>query len=212
MTASTGLLALLAVARGSSDEKVLKLLIELGAQVVGASEGSLLAYDPEAKDLVFVMTVGGSPGLLGQRVPLDRGLTGLAAATGEVQIGAPTFKIHQDASGSGRGEPEAVIAAPMLIADDLVGVITAVSFTPGKRFTSGDADLYGRLASVAGIVVEQWRRLHGTTVDGPQASAPEQSIAISLARITRRGPKALARAAAIFAEVDGLLAETVDEA
>jgi len=52
-----------------------------------------------------------------------------------------------------------VIAAPMLIGDTLIGVITCVSFKKGKRFGAGDARLYAGLASIAGVVVDQHRRL-----------------------------------------------------
>ncbi|MEI9949715.1 MAG: GAF domain-containing protein [Pseudomonadota bacterium] len=209
MTTSSGeLLVLLAVASESSEEKVLQLLIQLGAQVVGASEGSLLVYDPAGNDLVFAMTVGGPALLIGQRVPLNQGLTGLAAATREVQIGAPTFKVRQ-APGNPQGEnPQSVIAAPMLVGDELVGVITAVSFDPDKRFSSRDGELYGRLAAIAGVVVEQRRKLKSMTdgAEGDSVAPVERSIALSLKHIAKNGPDALARAARILAEVEALSA------
>ena len=180
---------------------VLRLLIELGAQVVGADEGSLLVLDAERRDLVFVMTVGASESkLIGQRVPLGQGLTGLAAATGEVQIGAPTYHgVEQPAGGEPPSPPQAVIAAPMLARGDLVGVITAVRFAPGKRFGPEDATLYGRIAAVAGVVVDQRRRLE--TVEGV-----EPAVAASVARIAAHGPEAAARMASILADVEALLA------
>jgi hypothetical protein len=47
----------------------------------------------------------------------------------------------------------------MLARDDLVGVITAVSFESGRRFTPEHALLYGRAAAVAGLLLDQGRRL-----------------------------------------------------
>jgi GAF domain-containing protein len=123
------------------------------------------------------MTVGGDERVLvGQRVPMSKGLTGLAAATLEVQIGAPTFSGIRQAADGGEGSgasgasrelgekldaraPESVIAAPMLVGDELVGVITAVTFEPGKRFTSDQGELYARIAAVAGVVVELRQKL-----------------------------------------------------
>jgi putative methionine-R-sulfoxide reductase with GAF domain len=209
MTSSAELLALLGTS-WRSEEKVLKLLIELGAQVVDASEGSLLIYDPAKNDLVFAMTVGGPPALLGHRVPLDRGLTGLAAATREVQIGAPTFNVLGTTSNSA-GEPEAVIAAPMLIADELVGVITAVSFKPGKRFSLHDAELYGRMASVAGVVVDQGHRLRANDSQVDSAATRDPGILASLQSIARRGPEVMACTARILSEIDALSAPIVRE-
>ena len=88
--------AYLGVASESSEEKVLRLLIELGAQFVEAQEGSLLVLDDESAELVFAMTIGSAASeksLIDQRVPLGEGLVGLAAQTHEVQIGAPRFDV-----------------------------------------------------------------------------------------------------------------------
>jgi len=203
MTQSSDLLALLAIEPASAEERVLRVLIELGAQVVDASEGSLLVYDTSKNDLVFAMTVGGPEVLIGQRLALGQGLTGLAAATREVQIGAPTFQGVKQASTG----PEAVIAAPMLVGDDLIGVITAVSFTKGKRFSGRDGDLYGRIAAVAGVVVDQRRRLNAAAgkVQEKVGSSVELGVAASIARIAKVRPDALIRLATIVAEIEGLV-------
>jgi GAF domain-containing protein len=153
----------LGISYKSPEEKVLRILVELGAQFVGAQEGSLLALDNKTNDLVFAMTVGSESSetaLVGERVPLGEGIVGLAAQMREVQIGAPTYHTRQSPEHETEGgEPSAVLAAPMLIGDSLIGVITAVSFQPGKRFTNDDAVLYARIATVAGVVVEQHRKL-----------------------------------------------------
>ena len=78
----------------TGEDQVLRLIVETGVRAVGADEGSLLVYDPEANDLTFVMTYGNKESesiLIGQRVPFGKGLAGLAAETGEVQIGAPRY-------------------------------------------------------------------------------------------------------------------------
>jgi GAF domain-containing protein len=151
----------LGITQDSPEEKVLTLLIELGAQFVGAQEGSLLVVDRDANELVFAMTVGRRAGqpLMGERVPLGQGLVGLAAQTHEVQLGAPTFHLHGREARPAEGEPKAEIAAPLLVNDTLIGVLTAVSFQADKRFSSADALLYARLATVAALVIDQRRRL-----------------------------------------------------
>lgn len=152
----------LGIAQESPEEKVLQLLIELGAQFVGVHEGSLLVVDEATGELVFAMTVGQEglgQALVGQRVPIGKGLVGLAAHTHEVQIGAPTFHLLQDEAKSKKEEPRAEIAAPLVINDTLIGVITAVTFKEDKRFSSHDALLYARIASVIALVIDQRRRL-----------------------------------------------------
>jgi GAF domain-containing protein len=153
----------LGIAQESPEGKVLKLLIELGAQFIGVHEGALLVVDEATNELVFAMTVGQvglGEALLGQRVPMGKGLVGLAAQTHEVQMGAPTFHLPQDqAKLRAAEEPCAEIAAPLIVNDTLIGVITAVSFKEDKKFSSADALLYARIAWVAAIVIDQRRRL-----------------------------------------------------
>lgn len=210
---STPLTTYLAIAPQSPEEAVLRLLIELGIQVVGADEGSLLVLDEAAGDLVFAMTVGSrgsEDALKGQRVPLGQGLTGLAAATHEVQLGSPTFSQVQQAREGGQAEgPQAVIAAPMLVADNVVGVITAVSFAQGKRFGSKEADLYARVAAVAGVVVQQRHRintLQGETkpATGEAPTGAEAAIMSSVSRIAQSRPEALTHVVALLDSVEAL--------
>ncbi len=160
------------------------MLIELGCEVVGGQEGSLLVYDKNDDVLRFAMTVGDPESekkLRGQAVPLGAGLTGLAAATLEVQTGAPTFKdVEQKERSGDASTPDAVIAAPMVSGDELVGVITAVSFENGKRFSSKDARLYAGFAAIAAIVVDLRRRL--SAYETGEAAAPENERA----RLERR--------------------------
>jgi GAF domain-containing protein len=203
----------LGVSYRSPEEGVLKLLIELGAQFVGAQEGSLLVLDEKHGELVFAMTVGAGPSeeqLIGQRVPLGRGITGLAAQTREVQIGAPTLHTRQ------RREPRSVLAAPMLIGDRLVGVITAVSFDPRKRFSGADATFYGRIATVAAVVVEQRRRLAAIEAlqqggPAPKAAGEEDrldsQIVESVQRIVQSRPHAKRLVARLLSEIGSLVSE-----
>jgi hypothetical protein len=218
MTDTSTLLAdYLGILPQTPEAEVLRLLIQTGAQIVGAEEGSLLVLDEDTNDLRFAMTVGSEESeqkLLGQRVPLGKGITGLAASTHEVQIGAPTFMNVQQTDQRGGG-PEAVLAAPMLIGDTLIGVITAVSFKKGKRFASQDALLYGRFASIAGVVVDQRRRLStgskAVCEDGAmpkvfgEAGRREQQILTSIARIIKGRPHALEHIAQMLDAVEGML-------
>jgi len=197
----------------SPEGGILRLLVELGIQVVGADEGSLLVLDEKSRSLLFAMTVGdraSEKALRGQRVPLGKGITGLAAATHEVQIGAPTYKdVRQTRRRGGTaGAPEAVIAAPMLIGDTLIGVITCVSFKKGKRFGAGDARLYAGLASIAGVVVDQHRRLSRPRLKAlGKTGMIEQEIAESIARLARKRPGALAHVAQILRSVERMSGE-----
>jgi GAF domain-containing protein len=154
--------AYLGIAHESPEEKVLILLIEIGNQFVNAQAGSILLVDEPSNELVFAMTVGhGAPEevLLGQRVPIGKGLVGLAAQTHQIQIGAPTFQLRQYKGKPKMEDPVAEIAAPMVINDNLIGVMAAVTYDENKRFNSAEGLFYARISTVAALVMDQRRRL-----------------------------------------------------
>lgn len=193
-------LDILGVQRGSLSESILRLILELSVRFIKADEGSLLVFDPKSKDLVFAMTSGSAASekvLIGQHVPLGKGLTGLAAVTREVQTGSPTYKdVHmaERLKDGGEREPEAVIAAPMLLHDELIGVITAVTFEHDRRFTVEDAHLYAHVASIAGVIVGQNARLYGSepAVGALATIEVEREIADLIRAIARGQPERLA--------------------
>lgn len=208
----------LGISPRTSEEAILRLLIDLGRQYADAEQGSLLVLDRKTNELVFAMTSGDRQSeevLVGQRVPVGRGLTGLAAATGEVQIGAPTFKEVRQRKGRGAadGQPSAVLAAPMVVGEQVIGVLTAASFRPGHHFTHEDAAFYGKIAAVAGVVVDQQHRLSALEELGegrrpPRARTAEQRVQMkiidSVARLTAGRADRLRRVQAVLAAVEAL--------
>ncbi len=212
------------VSRAAPEAVELKWLLDTGIHLIGADEGSLLAYDEAKRVLRFVMTAGNRRSeqkLIGQTVPLSRGLTGLAAQLQEVQIGTPTYhKIEQvGRHGSTPLEPRNVIAAPMVARGVLLGVMTAVRFSPHPVFTMEEGKLLGRFAAVAGLVIEQHRRLealaaerkgHPVTVDGT-GDRHQRKILAAIAEVRRHRPQAMAGLARTIGDVAALIvADTRD--
>ena len=146
---------------------VLEQLIQIGLWILHATQGALLVLEPDRKDLRFAM-LATRPGLtnihryfvdlIGKTVPVGEGVTGMAALTHDIQTstrasGDRFFNVRGD------GTPNAVLAAPMLIGEELIGVITAVSFDKRKSFTKEECHTYGMFANIAAVVVDQQQRL-----------------------------------------------------
>ena len=157
---------------GLQDEKdtqfVLEQLVQIGLEIVGASQGSLLVVEPDRKNLRFAMVASRSAlanfrrlfaPLVGKTVPIGEGITGMAALTHDIQTSTRASGGEKFFHVRGDGSPNAVLAAPMLIGENLVGVITAVRFEKGKAFTSRECKTYGMFANVAAVVVDQQQRL-----------------------------------------------------
>jgi GAF domain-containing protein len=192
----------------SRDAALLRLLLTTAVEAIKAEEGSLLLRDDATGDLRFAMTVGDvgrEEKLIGERVPVGRGIVQLAAATQEVQVGAPTFRDIKQTEREDGG-PEAVIAAPLLSGSEVMGVLTGVSFVHGRRFGSEEAKLYGRLATLAAVLIEQHQRIAGmegriaiqTTATDPVQNEELKAIDQALTRIAARRPQALSEIAAII--------------
>jgi GAF domain-containing protein len=200
----------LGVLPATPEALALRLLVEIGVSVVAADEGSLLVVDPDGRNLRFAMTVGASEAtLLGQRVPIGSGITGLAAATRQVQVGAPVFRDVEQTERLSEG-PESVIAAPMMLGDTVIGVMTAVTFTKGRLFSANESDLYARFSGLAALLVEQTRLLKIRQEGAAQASGLgeaarlEQEILASLRRIVANRPTALAPLAQILSGLEAI--------
>ena len=199
--------ALLGLSRLSEEARVLQLLVELGCEVVGGDEGSIALRDGD--ELVFVLTTtSGDQDIIGERIGLGQGLTGLAAMTGDVQIGAPTYVLDGQhiPTEDGVTRPAAVLAAPMFAGGEVIGVITAVSHDASVRFTGAHARLYGMIGHVAGIVVHQRQALEqaaGHADDGVEARLGQRLASLSRGEPHRlEAALRLLDAAAELADID----------
>lgn len=187
------------IADDSHEARLLRFVLETAAEAVGGDEASLLVHDRTAGDLRFAMTVGNAESerkLRGQRVPIGQGVTGMAGATHEVQVGSPTYTNIQQTEGRERNHPEAVCAAPMLNDDELLGVMTVVSFAAGRRFDAVVARQVGRLAAIAAVMVQQHIDNTGLRQRlDPGGSglrdARQHEIELIAGRIARKRPDAL---------------------
>lgn len=197
-------------------------LVRAALGVLRADQGSLLLAEPRAKRLRFAMIVdarsdaplpSAASDLVGSTVPYGEGVTGMAALTHDVQSaaaadGASFYRIHGD------GSPSAVLAAPLLSGNRLLGVLTAVSFNPRRAFSPDDARLYGIFANLAAVVVDQQRRLDllasstsapGTpppAVPGPEAD--ERALLVATLAFARARPGRARALLSILSDLDRL--------
>jgi len=101
----------------------------------------------------------------------------------------------------------------MLIDDNLIGVIGAISYNHEKIFTSYDATLFGKLATVAAVIIEQNRRLTALELlhTASEFSAPitedeknKQKIITSINKLTDVKPHKLDKIARILSLIQEL--------
>jgi GAF domain-containing protein len=187
----------------ADDRAVLRLLLSLAIRAVEAEEGSLLVLRPDRNELEFVMILSSdgeaSSALEGQSVPVGKGITGLAALTGEVQLGAPTFVVGQEIRDT--GGPQAVIAAPMMLRGACVGVMTGVSYDRQRRFGTREAQLYAQISTVAALVVSQRQQLAQLV---EPSLVPAHAALQSVRVIAANRPDLLAHTTAMLAAIESI--------
>ena len=157
---SSNILLLAGLQNPEKIKAAFRTLISLGLKLLKADEGSLLIYRKEQRDLQFAATVGGKSAeqLVGKTVPMGKGITGMAAMTCEIQTasrvaGGNFFAVEDD------GSPNCVIAAPIMLDDELIGVITAVSFDKEKSFNNTDCQNFSDLAQLGAVIISQEQQI-----------------------------------------------------
>ena len=194
-----------------TDPEVLKSvrsLLSLGIASVGADEGSLLIYDNRKHNLVFTEVAGRSPkDITGKTIQLGDGVTGNAALLREMQIGSRLVN-EQMRDVEGDGHPFSVLAAPVLLADELWGCITAVRFSEGATFSSQDGEVYLHLAAVLGCMIGLCKKLEisaGEQEDVPSVQNEELNLIRKFSGIVSRNPDKKESISVLLNGLDGLI-------
>jgi GAF domain-containing protein len=145
--------AYLALTPALDEDALLQTLLQCAMQVVGAGGAGLTLLDPRKRKLVFRAAIGdGAEGIIGQEVPLKGSRHGLAFATGEVQTDTPLYAGVEKAA---QARFRNVLVAPLQIAGESVGTISAVNKQGAEHFGAADMAAYKLFADLAAVVVRQ---------------------------------------------------------
>jgi GAF domain-containing protein len=148
---------------------VLSSTLELGAvleiglakalEVVRAEAGAVSLIDRPAGELIVMTTRGWQRGSVpvGTRIPLGTGLSGRVAATGEILVTGDIGPGLQLAVESFRDEgTQAMVLVPMRAGGEVVGVFSAMSYTP-RTFTAEEIDVLSAIGGIFGVAVQNAR-------------------------------------------------------
>lgn len=126
-------------------------LLESFCYVTRAMGASVTTLDAEKGCLVFRYAVGiGSENIIGMDVPLKGSQLGLAFATGEAQATRP---LHRGVADSTGDVHDSVLVAPLILAEESIGTISAVNKEGGGGFQPEDMEAAERFAAVAAQLV-----------------------------------------------------------
>ncbi|MDP7033529.1 MAG: GAF domain-containing protein [Planctomycetota bacterium] len=129
------------------------------AEILSGSEASgLFLLDQKDEQLVAIVVRGGGGEELKEfRIPLDQGLVGYCAVTGEVILieNAREDNRWSNQIGESLGyTPRSVLCVPMIVQDEVIGVLQLLDKTEGT-YDSSDVSLASHFSVLAGIAVQQ---------------------------------------------------------
>src|SRR5262249_1391605 len=136
-------------------------IVDVARAIFGARASSILLLDDETDELVFEAVAGEGAGeLVGTRMPSSTGIAGWVLVTRQPIVlddvqSDPRFS-HEAAARTGY-VPEGLMAAPLLVGEQSLGVLQVLDRPQLSRFSLQEVDLLGLFASQAAIALDLMR-------------------------------------------------------
>jgi GAF domain-containing protein len=141
--------------------ELLQMIVATAAQVLRARAGALLLVDEESEELVFEVAVGGEAEDVKQfRVPIDHGIAGHVAVTGQpiaVSEAAADPRAATDIADRVGYRPDSILCVPLFYDDEVIGVLELLDKEDGSSFTPDDIESLGLFANQAAVAIEHSR-------------------------------------------------------
>ena len=119
-------------------DDLLRRAVTYASESSGTDTSRILLHDPESREFVVAAGTGSSDEeIRGRRFPDTAGSRATVLASGKAHIAPPRHGLM------------ALMAAPLVVGDRIIGVVETAHRTPGAEFTSADLE---RFASCCGLI------------------------------------------------------------
>jgi len=137
---------------------LLQSIVDVARSIVGARAASIMLLDEEADELVFSAVSGdGETTLIGQRFPAGTGIAGWTVSTCQPVLVEDLDQDERFARATAEATgyvPKALMAAPLVHRDAVLGVIEVLDWTPRPGLELGELDMLALFARQAAIAVD----------------------------------------------------------
>jgi GAF domain-containing protein len=155
-------------------DRLLQTVVHTARAIFAAQASSIFLLDPTRRHLVFEAVSGaGEDHLIGTRVPLESGLAGwvMLSAQPIAVDDVDTDPLFARGVAESTGYvPTTIIAAPLLVEGEAIGVIEVLDRANDSRGELSDLDILGLFAGQAAIGLQMLRR--GRLADDLSEHAP----------------------------------------
>ena len=160
-------------------DPLLGRVLDSAVEILNCEAGSLFLVDEETDELVFEVTVGPvAANLVGQRLPPGTGLVGKSVETQQPVIANDVLRSKDwfDKADEQTGfRTEALLVVPMIVKEQVIGVIEVINKKDGMPFTVEDQELLMAFAGQAAVAYEN-ARLYTMTDQALAARVEELSV------------------------------------
>ena len=141
-----------------ANDALLRSIVEAAARIFQAAAASIMLIDEAEKVLVFRVAAGAANrDLVGLRFPLDQGVAGYVAMTGQpvaVSDVARDPRFHRDFAQSTGYVPRSILATPLISNGRILGVMEVLDKIDAPAFGMQDMELLGIFAGQAALAIE----------------------------------------------------------
>jgi len=142
-----------------SDQELLQSIVDAAARIFGAAAASIALVDELQQQLVFRVAFGaGNKELIGMRIPIDKGIAGYVAMTGQpiaISDVRKDTRFNQDFAKSTGYVPASILATPLLFEERVIGVMEVLDKISAPSFGLQDMELLGIFARQAALAIHQ---------------------------------------------------------
>lgn len=142
-----------------SNLELLRSIVEAAARIFGAGASSIALLDEEAGELEFVVDYNArGQGIVGVRIPMDQGLAGYVAMTGQalaVSNVEEDARFRKDFAEKTGYVPQSILACPLLLGEKVIGVMEVLDKIDAPSFGLEDIELLSLFAHQAAQAIHQ---------------------------------------------------------
>jgi signal transduction histidine kinase len=175
-------------------DRLLRKIIHAAVEVLDASTGSLLIWDPTENSLIFAVTEGGAgegETLKLRRMSANQGIAGWIfthrqpAIVEDVSKDERFFKGIDESLGY---RTSSLVGVPLMTKGEMIGVIEVLNKKSGEEFNKQDVDTLSALAGQAAIAIVNARLYLQIREERDRMLGIEEEVHKKLARDFHDGP------------------------
>ncbi len=198
----------LAASRGRAP--LLQSIADVARAIFGARASSIMLFDEARAELVFEAVSGEGEELLGRRIPKDTGIAGWVLGARDPIVVDDVAHDPRFAADFARGTgyvPQGIMAAPLLLEDRALGVLSILDRPKRASFSLVELDLLGLFAHQSAVALELFEagRRAQAALDGDGELAVLARLAAAL---DGQGAEGRSASIALMAALERVLSPT----